>query len=81
MKVTEIVRQGEYGEDAYLEVELVTDQYTGSVEFGEGEPEDMTLGRDLSSAYSISSLLEEAYKAGQRGESFSFERIDEEEEE
>jgi hypothetical protein len=41
----------------------------------------MTLGRDLSSAYSISSLLEEAYKAGQRGESFSFERIDEEEEE
>ena len=36
----------------------------------EGEPEDMTLSRDLSSCYGITELLKKAYEAGVNGESF-----------
>lgn len=53
---------GQYG--AYIE----TETYKGSASFGSGEPEDMTLGRDLSDAYSIPKLIREAYLAGKRGE-------------
>jgi len=83
MKVTEIITRGreEYDDDVCVTIKLITDKYTGGVSFGEGEPEDMSLGRDLSDAYDISSLLKEAYEAGKRGEEFYFEEISGEEEE
>jgi hypothetical protein len=82
MKITEIITKGreEYDYDVCITIELLTDKYTGGVSFGEGEPEDMSLGRDLSGAYDISSLLKEAYEAGKRGEEFCFEEISGEEE-
>ena len=78
MKIVETNRRGDYGEDCHIEISLTTDTYEGSVSFGEGEPEDMTLGRDLCDAYSISSLLMEAYEAGRRGETYSYESGEEE---
>lgn len=54
--------------DSHIEIELTTEDGTSSVSFGEGEPEDMTLFRDLADAYSISDLLVMAYNAGKRGE-------------
>lgn len=35
---------------------------------GGGEPEDMSLGRDLGDAFSVPQLLQEAHAAGVRGE-------------
>ena len=80
MKVVETITEGEYGEDVNLEVSLETLDFKGSVSFGSGEPEDMSLGRDLSDAYSISDLLKAAYDAGVRGEEYHFEQISEEDE-
>lgn len=68
MIIKETTREGEYGEDSHIEIELTTEDGKLSVDFGEGEPEDMTLGRDLSSAYSIGDMLVAAYNAGKRGE-------------
>ena len=48
MKVIVTTCTGEYGEDSSLEVSIQTKTYKGSVGFGEGEPEDMSLCRDLS---------------------------------
>lgn len=79
MKVTQINRVGEYGHDDLLTVEMVTDTHHESISFGEGEPEDMSLTRDLSDAYNISDLLREAWEAGKRGEEFEFEAIEQEE--
>lgn len=40
---------------------------------GSGEPEDMSLGRDLNDAYSVPKLLEKAHAAGKAGEPFEME--------
>lgn len=37
---------------------------------GGGEPEDMSLGRDLSDVLDVPAMLTEAYLAGKRGEDF-----------
>lgn len=34
---------------------------------GDGEPEDMTLGRDLNCAFSVQELLKEFYEYGKNG--------------
>jgi len=81
MKVIETVSKGEWGNDGRIEIQVVTDTFIGSVEFGEGEPEDMTLNRDLSDAYNIASLISAAYEAGKKGEIYESVYIDEEEEE
>lgn len=80
MKILETTTKGEYGNDYSIEVELITSSCKKSVSFGEGEPEDMSLSRDLNDAYSISKLLIEAYEAGKRGESFEIKYIEYEEE-
>lgn len=54
--------------DGSIETTIETDEHTFTLEFGQGEPEDMTLGRDLRDAYHIKDALIEAYRAGQRGE-------------
>jgi len=38
----------------------------------EGEPEDMTLSRDLSDVHTITRLLKMAYEAGRNGEEFTY---------
>ncbi len=62
-------------------VEVIRDNgENDSVSIGEGEHEDMYLFRDLSDAYSISDLIEMAYKAGKAGEEFEYEFIEEKDE-
>jgi hypothetical protein len=84
MRLVETITEGEYGEygeDFNLKVILETSDFEGSVSFGTGEPEDMTLSADLSDAYRISKLIKAAYDAGVRGEVYSFEQITEEQKE
>ena len=71
MIVTETTEK--YGEegDSKIIVELLCDNGDEtSVSFGEGEPEDMYLFRDLSDAYNLVHLVTLAYEAGKRGEDF-----------
>ncbi len=46
--------------------QYLTIEVNGKQEFsvGEGEPEDMTMGRDLSDCYSIPNMLKAAFDAG-----------------
>jgi len=46
-----------------------------SISFNEGEPEDMSFGRDLSDVFNISDLVKAAYEAGKAGEEYHFEYI------
>lgn len=79
MKVTQITRvSDEHGSDSWLELTVSTEAGTSSVSFGEGEPEDMYLFRDLSDAYNIETLVQLAYEAGKRGEEYFYEEIEEE---
>lgn len=48
------------------------------VRFNEGEPEDMTLGRDLYDAYQIADMIKAAYRLGKEGKELEFESIEEE---
>jgi len=70
MRITTITRPDWDDEDSdgSLETILETDTAKFSMDFGRGEPEDMSLGRDLNDAYSIKDALEAAYEAGKRGE-------------
>lgn len=54
--------------DSHIEVKLTTDTGVKTFSIGEGESEDMTLGRDLSDAYGVSEMLKAAYEAGKKGE-------------
>jgi len=75
MKVVQTVytgncwRSGESDVDRCVEVSLIDDsgKTLNSVSFSEGEPEDMTLFRDLSDAYDIASLVQAAYDLGREG--------------
>lgn len=80
MKVVQTTRKsGDHGEDSWLELSVTSDEGKSSrVSFGEGEPEDMYLFRDLSDAYEIEDLVRIAYEAGKRGEDYIFEEIEEE---
>lgn len=84
MKINTITyRRREWGdelEDYNLEITLTTDKAISSVSFSNGEAEDMTLGRDLSDAYSIAKLLQLAYQAGKDGEELIIEESTEDEE-
>ena len=71
-----IVIERVYTEDELIERdfqgETIQIEINGEIKFSirEGEPEDMTLSRDLSDIYSITSLLKLAYEAGKNGEEF-----------
>lgn len=81
MKLITINTAGEndYGEEyGQAGARIETETYKGGVSFGGGEPEDMTLGRDLSDAYDIPTLVREAYLAGKRGEELVEEEVTEE---
>lgn len=69
-----------YGEEgaSKITVELICDNGDKeSVGFGEGEPEDMYLFRDLSDAYNLVSFAKTAYEAGKRGEQFDLQYVEE----
>ena len=86
MKIVETVfkghdwRSGEDNVDRCVVVSI--HNYEGdliySVTIGEGEPEDMTLERDLSDVYSIYDLVRKAYELGREDVEVKFERNTEE---
>jgi len=53
-------------------------EINGEIEFeiGQGEPEDMTLYRDMSDCNNIVDMMRQAYEAGKIGEPFEFETIE-----
>lgn len=76
MKVLETIER--YGEDGDSRITvLLTDDNDKKfkVSFGEGEPEDMYLYRDLSDAYGLVDFAKLAFEAGKRGESWEFEEV------
>jgi hypothetical protein len=82
MKITKITRMSnEYGYEmeSCLTTLIETQKGKLSASFGNGEPEDMTLGRDLSDAYSIEDMLVMAYEAGKSGEELEIDSITENE--
>jgi len=83
MKIKEIHEFFSADHDNVSSVTVIveTEHETGAVAFGEGEPEDMYLFRDLIDAYDISDLLKMAYYAGKRGESLEYEFIEERDDE
>jgi len=62
-----------------MELSIATNDDKGGVEFSVACacPEDNTFHRDLKSALGIRRLLELAYEAGQRGEKYMYEYVDE----
>ena len=71
---------GEDDIDRCVKVALINDEgkQLNSVSFSEGEPEDMTLYRDLSDAYTIYDLVRDAYEYGRKGVEIQFEKKTEE---
>jgi len=65
-----------YDESNY--VDLFRMEINGHSKFhvGNGEPEDMTVGRDLGFAICIDSWLKAAHMAGKNGESFEYEHVE-----
>lgn len=80
MKVIETIEycSDDHSDPSGINVQIITDDgVTGSVGFREGEPEDMSLHRDLSDAHHISGLIKMAYDAGKRGEEWEYESVEE----
>ena len=70
MKIEQTTRTDPNDYRSWLEI-VVDDEQLFSI--GSGEPEDMTLGRDLGDAYAVIPMMKLAYEAGQRGEAFEVE--------
>jgi hypothetical protein len=79
IKVTHTTDEDNCGQYAGVMTELTTNEGILSVNFAGGEPEDMTLNRDLSDAWGISTMLVRAYNAGKNGEQLEIEKITAEE--
>ena len=80
MKITETITiDSEYTNTISVAIKIETETKTQRMFFREGEPEDMTFGRDLSDVFSITEMLKLAYEAGKRGEELNMEFIEEEE--
>jgi len=47
------------------------------ISIGNGEPEDMTLNRDLNDIFSISNLIKQAYSCGKNGKDLYYQQIEE----
>ena len=66
MKITTYIPEDLY--EGIMELVLETNEGSKHIDFGNGEPEDMCLARDLNSALFIDELLIMAYNAGKNGE-------------
>jgi hypothetical protein len=71
--ITHTPDEDNWGQYEGVETEIITNEGASSVSFFGGEPEDMTIGRDLSDAWDISDLLIMAYNAGKNGEELEIE--------
>lgn len=72
MKITKKLIIDEYGSPDRLKI-LVDG--TEKFSIGSGEPEDMSLSRDLNDCLRIPNLMQLAYEAGKNGESFEIETL------
>lgn len=68
IKVIHTPDKDNYGQYEGVETIITTNEGTESVSFAGGEPEDMSIGRDLSDAWSIKDILIMAYNAGKNNE-------------
>ncbi len=70
MEVKQIHRVLEdgYEDRAWLEISIDGEEIFS---IGSGEPEDMSLGRDLKSAWNVLPMMRLAYQAGKNGEPFT----------
>lgn len=60
---------GPYWDNASpYEAIVETEKGRSDLSIHEGEPEDMTFGRNLSGIFNLPKLIKEAYEAGKRGE-------------
>lgn len=64
----------DYGEGQSLEIK--TPKY--SIYFGDMEPEDASIARDLNDVLYIEDMIQEAYEAGKAGEDLVFEELEDE---
>lgn len=73
MKITETHCLGEWDNTTSVEI-LMKNEDGDEVRFylSEGEPEDMTFGRDLSEVFGIAKMLKFAYEAGKRDEKLEY---------
>lgn len=67
MKIQTTLKSNDDG-DTRITVTLTTEEQQSTFSIGEGEPEDMTLYRDLTDAYAVPDMLRAAYQAGKNGE-------------
>jgi hypothetical protein len=73
--ITHTPDEDNWGQYEGVSTKIITNEGTNSVSFFGGEPEDMTISRDLSGAWDISNLLVMAYNAGKNGEDLEIENI------
>lgn len=73
MKITETHCLGEWDNTTSIEI-LMKNEDGDEIRFylSEGEPEDMTFGRDLSEVFGIVKMLKFAYEAGKRDEKLEY---------
>ena len=73
MKITETHCLGEWDNTTSVEI-LMKNENGDKISFylSEGEPEDMTFGRDLSKVFGIAKMLKFAYEAGKRDEKLEY---------
>ena len=73
MKITETCCLGEWDNTTSVEI-LMKNEDGDEIRFylSEGEPEDMTFGRDLSEVFGIAKMLKFAYEAGKRDEKLEY---------
>lgn len=67
-----------YCDNDYRSLLVIKRNGVKEMSFYDGEPEDANLSRDFRDCFSIMSLVEEAYEAGKRGDSweFDYEEVD-----
>lgn len=75
MKIKVTYSRGEYETTERIEIQ-VNEKRCFSI--GSGEPEDMTISRDLSDALNVVDMMQAAYNAGKSGEPFDLEEVIEE---
>jgi hypothetical protein len=63
-------------QEGYTTTTIITGEGLKKVCFGSGEPEDMTLARDLNDALFIKEMLVMAYRAGKDGENLNVVEIE-----
>nr|DAM45131.1 MAG TPA: hypothetical protein [Caudoviricetes sp.]DAS50713.1 MAG TPA: hypothetical protein [Caudoviricetes sp.] len=73
MKITETHCLGEWDNTTSVEI-LMKNEDGDEISFylSEGEPEDMSFGRDLSEVFGIAKMLKFAYEAGKRDEKLEY---------